>query len=157
MVSQHIKGRRPLNLAAATAYAVGFGVALEEISPRLAREVSAAKSLQKTTTIAQPEERHVTDSQWQLLQDFEMLPDDEKQALRSTLRSQADRVRKIVAEYLGRQGVTGTVSDARVASAFGTPPPSPQPEGPAGPSDYEQHRITQSAIKKVTARKQKVK
>lgn len=44
MLSQHIKGRRPMNLAAAMAYAAGFGVPLEEISPRLAEEVKAAAS-----------------------------------------------------------------------------------------------------------------
>jgi SOS-response transcriptional repressor LexA len=42
MVSQHIKGRRPINLEAGAAYARGFGVPLEEISPRLAREVQKA-------------------------------------------------------------------------------------------------------------------
>lgn len=42
MLSQHLSGNRPLNLAAATAYAKGFGVALHEISPRLANEVSEA-------------------------------------------------------------------------------------------------------------------
>ncbi|MBB1599947.1 hypothetical protein A9977_07855 [Variovorax sp. UMC13] len=47
MVSQHIKGRRPMNLAAATAYAAGFGVSLAEISPRLAAEVEATKALQR--------------------------------------------------------------------------------------------------------------
>jgi phage repressor protein C with HTH and peptisase S24 domain len=36
MVNQHIHGRRPLSLEAAAAYARGFGVPLEEISPRLA-------------------------------------------------------------------------------------------------------------------------
>lgn len=44
MLSQHLSGHRPLNLAAATAYASGFGVPLEEISPRLAAEVSAARA-----------------------------------------------------------------------------------------------------------------
>jgi transcriptional regulator with XRE-family HTH domain len=38
MLSQHIKGRRPINLPAALAYARGFGVPLEEISPRLAAQ-----------------------------------------------------------------------------------------------------------------------
>lgn len=48
MLSQHIKGRRPLNLPAATAYAAGFGVPLEEISPRLALEVAATQGLTAT-------------------------------------------------------------------------------------------------------------
>lgn len=36
MISQHIKHRRPINMEAALAYARGFGVPLEAISPRLA-------------------------------------------------------------------------------------------------------------------------
>lgn len=45
MLSQHLSGHRPMSLAAATAYAAGFGVSLEEISPRLAKEVAAATSV----------------------------------------------------------------------------------------------------------------
>lgn len=37
MVTQHIKGHRPISLEAAMAYARGFGVPLEDISPRLAK------------------------------------------------------------------------------------------------------------------------
>ncbi|MGF6212368.1 S24 family peptidase [Comamonas sp. 4034] len=44
MLSQHLSGHRPMNLAAATAYANGFDVKLEEISPRLAIEVKAAST-----------------------------------------------------------------------------------------------------------------
>lgn len=51
MLSQHIKGRRPMNLQAATAYAAGFGVPLEEISPRLAEEVRAAKELESVSAL----------------------------------------------------------------------------------------------------------
>ena len=40
MVSQHIKGRRPINLEAALAYARGFKCSLEEISPRLAEDLT---------------------------------------------------------------------------------------------------------------------
>jgi SOS-response transcriptional repressor LexA len=50
MLSQHLSGHRPINLAAATAYASGFGVPLHEISPRLANEVAAS-----TTTLANVE------------------------------------------------------------------------------------------------------
>ncbi|VTU25260.1 transcriptional repressor DicA [Variovorax sp. PBS-H4] len=69
--------------------------------------------------------RSISESQWALLEDFEMLPDDEKQALRTTLKAKADHVRKIVTEYLGRQGMTGSVTDARVRETFGAPPPAP--------------------------------
>jgi phage repressor protein C with HTH and peptisase S24 domain len=47
MLSQHIKGRRPLNLEAAIAYAKGFGVSLDQISPRLANEVRRSQTLTK--------------------------------------------------------------------------------------------------------------
>lgn len=39
MLSQHIKGRRPISLESAVVYARGFGVPLDEISPRLAAEM----------------------------------------------------------------------------------------------------------------------
>jgi hypothetical protein len=42
MVSQHIHGRRPLSLEAATSYAKAFGCPLAEISPRLAAQVDKA-------------------------------------------------------------------------------------------------------------------
>lgn len=45
MLSQHIKGRRPINLDAAKAYARGFNCALSDISPRLAAEVGEAALL----------------------------------------------------------------------------------------------------------------
>lgn len=54
MVNQHIKGHRPMNLAAARAYARGFGCSLADISPRLAAEVEAANKLQRTSTMVQP-------------------------------------------------------------------------------------------------------
>ena len=45
MISQHIKGHRPISLDAALAYAKGFGCTLADISPRLAASISAATSL----------------------------------------------------------------------------------------------------------------
>lgn len=45
MVSQHIKGHRPISLEAALAYAKGFGCSLSDISPRLAMSISAAANL----------------------------------------------------------------------------------------------------------------
>ncbi len=36
MIYQHISGRKPISLACAVAYAIGFGKPLAEISPRLA-------------------------------------------------------------------------------------------------------------------------
>lgn len=42
MIYQHINGLRPISLDAAKVYAEGFGCSLEEISPRLAAEVTQA-------------------------------------------------------------------------------------------------------------------
>lgn len=52
MLSQHINGRRPLNLEAANVYAKGFGVTLEEISPKIAESVrSSLPVLPKASSI----------------------------------------------------------------------------------------------------------
>ncbi|NIF85269.1 helix-turn-helix transcriptional regulator [Comamonas sp. Tr-654] len=45
MISQHIKGHRPISLEAALAYAKGFECTLADISPRLAASISAATKL----------------------------------------------------------------------------------------------------------------
>jgi hypothetical protein len=45
MVSQHLHGRRPLNLEHAVAYCAGLGVPLERLSPRLAALVRRAHGL----------------------------------------------------------------------------------------------------------------
>lgn len=50
MVSQHIKGRRPLSLEHAIAYAKGFRCPVSEISPRLAKEAQEAISTRPPTT-----------------------------------------------------------------------------------------------------------
>ncbi|WP_419342772.1 S24 family peptidase [Achromobacter sp. PD1] len=52
MIYQHITGRRPLNLEAATVYAKGFGCSLAEISPRLAGEAQKAAALTSDATPA---------------------------------------------------------------------------------------------------------
>jgi SOS-response transcriptional repressor LexA len=49
MLSQHLSGHRPINLAAAIAYAKGFGVPLTEISPRLAMVAAAASGTEHPT------------------------------------------------------------------------------------------------------------
>ena len=58
MLNQHIKGRRPMNMDAALVYMKAFGVRLDEISPRLWKEMSGAlRQLQELnqTQEAQPE------------------------------------------------------------------------------------------------------
>lgn len=51
MLSQHIKGRRPLDIKAATAYAKGFGCSIKDISPRLADEVLEAVATMAATNL----------------------------------------------------------------------------------------------------------
>lgn len=53
MVSQHLKGHRPISLEAALAYAKGFGCTLAEISPRLAANINVATSLNKEAEVEQ--------------------------------------------------------------------------------------------------------
>lgn len=45
IVNQHIKGHRPISMAAAISYAKGFGCPLAEISPRIALEVESASGI----------------------------------------------------------------------------------------------------------------
>jgi hypothetical protein len=63
MIYQHITGRRPISLEAALIYAKGFGCNLEEISPRLALEVTdaAAKTGTPTTKSGIIEAREITE------------------------------------------------------------------------------------------------
>lgn len=51
MINQHVMGRRPISLEAGTAYARGFGVPLEEISPRLARDLAAMTALARAGVV----------------------------------------------------------------------------------------------------------
>lgn len=51
MVSQHIKGRRPISLEAVIAYAKGFKCRVEEISPRLAKEIAALTQVAQAASI----------------------------------------------------------------------------------------------------------
>lgn len=49
MISQHLSGHRPMNIAAAAAYSRGLGIPIAEFSPRLAALVSAAQSSSPAT------------------------------------------------------------------------------------------------------------
>lgn len=49
MLSQHLSGHRPISLGAATAYALGLGVRVEDFSPRLAKAIASAT---QTTAVA---------------------------------------------------------------------------------------------------------
>ena len=60
MVSQHIKGRRPMGLKAATAYAKGFNCSLAAISPRLAKLADEVAALDKAAKGLANKESNVT-------------------------------------------------------------------------------------------------
>jgi SOS-response transcriptional repressor LexA len=54
MIQQHLKGVRPINMDAGIAYANGFKVSLEEVSPRLAKEAAKAMSAVDTRLNTEP-------------------------------------------------------------------------------------------------------
>jgi hypothetical protein len=94
LIYQHINAVRPISLEAAKAYAKGFGVGLEEISPRLASEVrSAAPYASATQGKLQAEHTESTHtsrskSDWPFTasrEDFEKLRPEDRRALDKTL------------------------------------------------------------------------
>lgn len=102
-LSQHKKGHRPLNLDAAIAYAVGFGVTLEEISPRLAQQVRDALPLladSSTVTawrqLADEEIEKETDPDVVLLLKTFFRDIDERLKARQTIASAAANMRSKV-------------------------------------------------------------
>lgn len=54
MLSQHLSGHRPINLSAATAYALGLGVRVEDFSPRLARAIAEAHQTNTAASAPSP-------------------------------------------------------------------------------------------------------
>lgn len=80
MVSQHIKGRRPMTLAHATIYAIGFKCDLAEISPRHATEVAAALSVMGSPIATRWPFKTVTPSQY-----FDLLPEETRTIVDSTV------------------------------------------------------------------------
>lgn len=70
----------------------------------------------------------VSETDWALLQDFALLPDDEKQTLRMRLAEKARDVRRKADEmFFGKHNIPSPVTNERVAEAFGSPPPPPRP------------------------------
>ena len=51
MLSQHLSGHRPISLSAATAYAIGLGVRVEDFSPRLAKAIADANQTNTVSSI----------------------------------------------------------------------------------------------------------
>jgi len=114
MLSQHIKGRRPMNLEAAMAYARGFGVTLAEISPRLAKAVLDGASLTgevgKRATPERPAAKSIDDTVRELLADERLakalaarLIDGARQAFSSAATDVARRIDRYPEEH--REGL----------------------------------------------------
>lgn len=53
MIYQHLTARRPMSMEAARCYAEGFGVSLEEISPRLAEEAKKSLRVSKLSSVVE--------------------------------------------------------------------------------------------------------
>lgn len=125
MVSQHIKGRRPINMDAALAYMKGFGVTLAEISPRLADQMSKAlRELNESKTLPAPhaeftkalnvdaflaaeleiEARAQADEDAKLLNAFHRLPNAERATLIREATARAEAIDEMVRNYLRERG-----------------------------------------------------
>lgn len=79
--------------------------------------------------VAAPKAAEMTESQWQMLQDFEMLIEEDRHAIRKTLKEKAESMRKVFEEFRRRHNLPAPTSNERVAESFGPPPP---PAGPGG-------------------------
>lgn len=134
MVSQHTGGHRPINLDAATAYARGFGVTIEEISPRLARQVATAAATSGGSMVEEDHQQHgedvvpASEEEHRLFRAFRLLTEDEQRAaLRQVEEYAAGAIGKRYLE--GKLGAKGYADDHKVARALGTPanPPRKRP------------------------------
>lgn len=92
MVSQHIKGRRPISLEAVTAYAKGFKCRVDDISPRLAKEIASLTQVHQATSI-QPSSSFGTPAAKATL-------GDALEVLASSLNELPDTRREIAAQHL---------------------------------------------------------
>lgn len=55
MINQHLQGLRPIGIDAAIAYAKGFNCSLDEISPRLARDIRKYAAFLNASKVAEKE------------------------------------------------------------------------------------------------------
>lgn len=97
MVNQHIKARRPISLDAALCYAKGFGVRLEDISPRLAIKLNRASD--PSTDTPKAAARSIADTQMtpeiaQLLLDLADLPPRARSAYIDQVHQAAEAARE---------------------------------------------------------------
>ena len=140
MISQHISGHRPMSLAAATAYAIGFGVPLSEISPRLAAEVDAASLTQEQSNVAPASS---TSSPVSLAQALEVVA--------RSLNDLPDAQRDLAAQHLqtlARAPDSAKAMQALLAALHCDVPPMPLPESrdfqpPVPPSFLLKNKTTE--------------
>lgn len=133
MVSQHIKGHRPINLAAAMAYARGFKVQLEEISPRLARAVREGATLAtKSEAPASNGTVQLDERERQVLEDYRKISREARTIDYELSRFGEHRgeAYQAVVEYLQktvrRRFPVSSPSAPGDAKPSPTPPPSPR-------------------------------
>ena len=116
MLNQHIKGHRPLNLAAALVYARGFGVPLAEISPRLAAQ--AEQAAQALTGAALPAGEppaaygpvELTEQLRLALADLDDLPPSRQSAIIDMIHQEAEMARA-AAEHLNNKRATAPATE----------------------------------------------
>lgn len=104
MVYQHITGRRPISLEAAQAYARGFGVTLDEISPRLAEDARNALAIS-----TEPQPPNEIREAWQLLSQ------EQRHLFAEQIKRQAAANRALLDEFAGVPSVR--VRDLELAKA----------------------------------------
>lgn len=98
----------------------GPGIVMKTEKGMQALEVKAPRQARSFT---------VDESEWALLQDFALLPDDEKHTLRTRLAEKARAIRQKADEiFFGKHNIPAPVPDSRVAEAFGAAP-APAPTG----------------------------
>lgn len=108
VVYQHINGIRPINLDAAKAYAAGFRVSLEEISPRLAKEVAEATVLTQDRSIFDQAVADAKPKDWPFSASREAFD-----ALKPADREALDRV---VSQFISASSASGAMELGRAAS-----------------------------------------
>lgn len=156
MVSQHIKGRRPINMDSALAYMRGFGVTLADISPRLAAQMGKAlRELDEVKRAPAQEQRGpqavvVTDpDEHDLLLAFRNFPDAVKQELvRDFLRLAIDYQSTDAVAIFEKHKLHRTVSAEKVAHN------GPKPSEPPRPIDWDGKERRHHVVKVDTERRE---
>ena len=119
MLSQHLSGHRPMSLAAATAYAKGFGVSLAEISPRLASTVAEASMATGSAPLSSAAPIPSPPAQWpfEVAQErLKVLQKGDWATLNTTIKTMVELREKLVLDRRKRiVPATATIDRARHA------------------------------------------